>query len=99
MLFHVLAAACLVMVVGRRFGAQVKRLAELQAYMSSDQDAAAHRAGPSLRSPADFTQALAAAKAAAAATTAATPSADRSSAGGALYLAVMLRRVASAAPL
>ena len=64
-------------------GAQVKRLAELQAYMSSDQDAAAHRAGPSLRSPADFTHALAAAKAAAAATSAATPSADRSSAGGA----------------
>mmetsp|Transcript_16329 Transcript_16329/g.48953 ORF Transcript_16329/g.48953 Transcript_16329/m.48953 type:complete len:1001 (+) Transcript_16329:302-3304(+) len=47
--------------------AQVGRLAELQAYMSGDQDAAAPRMGPTLRSPADFSEALAAAKAAAAA--------------------------------
>lgn len=43
------------------------RLAELQAYVSGDQEAAAPRMGPILRSPADFSEALAAAKAAAAA--------------------------------
>ncbi len=62
---------------------QVGRLMELQAYMNGDQDAAASRMGPPLRSPADFGEALAAAKAAAAAAAGASGSA-LASAGAAL---------------
>lgn len=64
---------------------QVLRLLEVQSYLATDQESAAVVKVPSnLRSPADFGQALAAAKASAAAAASGAPSASTAAAAGEL---------------